>query len=207
MTNLFRAIANPLAAFAVLLAAGCSSTFEVSYDAPIDPTVSRSWAVADVRVTAPKSLSVSEEPTIFPKADIVWREDPVGDRRPQVEKIIRDAALQAVAPLQGSREVTLNITVTKFHALTYQAEERLTRSGVHNIGFTASIVDIATGTVLVEPTLIHSDLPAFVGQNAREQRRNGVTQKSFISGNIKRTIEGWLGIGPDPRLTFQRLGG
>ena len=35
-----------------------------------------SWTLADVQVSVPRTLTVSEAKTHLPTADIVWREDP-----------------------------------------------------------------------------------------------------------------------------------
>lgn len=207
MLDFIKGIVRPTAIAAIVLVAGCSDTFQISYDQPIDSAVSRGWTVSDVRVSVPDSLVVSEEPTIFPKADIVWREDPEGDRKAQIATIIRDAVSEAAAPLHGSRRVRIDITVERFHALTFQAEMQLRNAGVHNIDYTASVVDASSGAVLVGPVAINSDSPAFSGAEAVEARRTGKTQRDVISDAIRKTIEGWLGIGPDPRGTFRRLGG
>ncbi|WP_343078764.1 DUF6778 family protein [Ostreiculturibacter nitratireducens] len=190
-----------------MLLAGCGSTFRISYDTPIEPAVSRGWTVTEVRVTVPDELEVSEQKSIFPQADIVWREDPEGDRKAQVAAIIRDAASEAAAPLNGPRAVAIDITLQRFHALTFEAERRLEDAGVHNTIFTASVVDAASGAILVGPTEIHADAAAFSGPKAVEYRRQGATQKDVITTAIRRTIAGWLGVGPDPRGEFNRIGG
>ncbi len=199
--------ARVVAAVSLLVLSACGSTFKVGYDAPIATSQSANWRVADVRVVVPESLKVSEDKTIFPRADIVWREDPVGDRRPQVAKVIRDATMQAAAPLRGSRPVRIDITVARFHALTFEAESRLTVTGVYNVKYTAQVVDIASGQVLAGPTAIEADRAAMVGSEATRLRRQGVTQRSLITETVRNAMAGWLGVGPDPRGTFNRIGG
>lgn len=54
-------------------------TFETAYD-PVPPDLARGWRLAGVRVSVPKTLTVSEAKKLLPNADIVWREDPPGDR-------------------------------------------------------------------------------------------------------------------------------
>lgn len=202
-----RMFARVFAVFSLFLLAACGSDFETSYSAPIDPGVSRDWRVADVRVIVPDDLRVSEQRSVFPSADIVWREDPPGDRRAQVGKIVADAARQGTAGLRGRRPVVIYVTVSKFHALTFEAEARLTVTGVHNIDFTAQVSDARTGEILAGPEFIRAELPGKVGPEAREARARGETQKSLISGHLRRVFAGWLGIGPDPRFKFSRLGG
>ncbi len=207
MTFSLARFVRPIALLAALTVAACGSEFFIAYDTPVSSATSRNWRVVDVRVSVPESLVVSEAKTLFPRADIVWREDELGDRRAQVAAIMRQAVTQAVAPLQGSRRVYIDITQHRFHALTFEAEARLTVSGVYSIDYVAQVVDAATGEVLAGPTMIHSDAPAMVGAEAKTLRAQGHTQRSIISGTIRKTISGWLGLIEDPRTSFNRVGG
>ena len=207
--DLSRRVFLALGASAALLAvAGCQTSFATSYAAPVGADVSRGWRVADVRVSVPDTLRVSEAKTILPAADIVWREDPPGDRRAQVGRIVGDAARAAAAPLRGGRPVVLDITLRRFHALTFEAETRLRGGiGVHDIRFAATVRDARTGEVLAGPEEINADLPAFSGVQMVELRLQGQTQKSQISAHLRKVFAGWLGIGPDVRASFNRIGG
>lgn len=190
------------------LLAGCGgSSFGTNYDAPVAPEVSRGWRLADVSVSVPATLSVSEARQLLPRADIVWREDPPGDRRAQVAAILDTAVRRGAAGLWGGRPVRIALTVTRFHALTFEAETRLSRSGVHDVEFTAAVLDAGTGAVLAGPTAIEASLPALSGQQMVAARARGETQKSQITGHVAATVAGWLGLGPDPRGSFNRLGG
>jgi hypothetical protein len=192
---------------AVLLSACVGGgTFETAYD-PIPADVSRAWRLADVRVDVPRSLSVSEAKSLLPNADMVWREDPLGDRYAQVGAIVEAGVRRGAAGLRGSRPVVIDVTVTRFHALTFEAEQRGQNWGVHNIQFTARISDARTGEVLVPATEIRAELPALSGDQMRAERAKGVTQKSMITSHVARTVSGWLGTGPDNRGTFSRQGG
>jgi hypothetical protein len=191
---------------AFLAASGCASTFRTFYDSGVPPEVSRGWRIADVRVAVPATLSVSEAKTLLPKADIVWREDPEGDRRAQVAAIVETAARQGGSGLRGSRAVILDITVSRFHALTFEAERRMSNAGVHNIDFTIQVVDASSGQVLAGPDAIEAALPALSGAAMVEARRQGQTQKSQITAHLRATIAGWLGAGPDARRSFSRMG-
>lgn len=195
-----------LLAAAVLAACVGGGQFETYYEAPLSPSVTSGWRVADVRVAVPKSLVVSEAKTYLPTADIVWREDPMGDRHAQVAAIIRNAVLRGASGLRGGRGVYIDVTVTRFHALTFEAETKLSNAGVHNIDFTAQVVDAASGAILAGPVPIRAELPALSGDAMRAARRRGETQKSQISAHVARTVAGWLGIGPDPRTSFSRSG-
>jgi hypothetical protein len=192
---------------ALLLVAGCmGSGFRTYYASPISPEVTQDWRVTDVRVAVPQSLTVSEAKTYLPSADIVWREDPPGDRRAQVATLMRNAALRGASGLSGSRPVVIELTMTRFHALTFEAESRFSNAGVHNIDFVATVVDATTGAVLAGPEPVEASLPALSGAEMRAARARGESQKSQISANVARTIAGWLGAGPDPRTKFSRSG-
>jgi hypothetical protein len=191
---------------AVLLSACVGGgTFETNYN-PLSADVSRTWRLADVRVEVPRTLTVSEAKSLLPKADIVWREDPLGDRHAQVDTIMTDAVRRGASGLKGSRPVVIDVTVSRFHALTFEAEQRGPNWGVHNIQFSAQVSDARTGEVLVPATVIRAELPALSGQQMREARQKGVTQKSMITNHVAKTVAGWLGTGPDNRGTFTRQG-
>jgi hypothetical protein len=191
----------------LLFLAACGGTFRTYYQTSVPPEVSRGWRVVDIGVSVPKSLRVSEEKVLLPTADIVWREDPPGDRHAQVAAIVETAARQGASGLRGPRPVRLEITVTRFHALTFEAERLLSNAGVHNIDFTIQVVDAASGAVLAGPETIEAALPALSGGAMERARARGQTQKSQITEHLRATIAGWLGAGPDPRNTFNRLGG
>lgn len=195
-----------LLAGAVLMASSCTN-FQTSFATPVDPAVSSGWSLADLTVTVPASLKVSEARSIFPIGDIVWREDPAGDRYSQVAALLDAAATDGADELSGNRPINILLTVSRFHALTFEAERRLTRSGVHDIEFTAEVRDAATGELLKGPDFIEASLPALSGNEMIEARLRGETQASQISAHVAAVIAGWLGLGPDPRGTFRRLGG
>lgn len=191
---------------ATLLAACVGGgTFKTEYD-PVPADLAKSWRLAEVRVSVPKSLVVSEAKTLLPSADIVWREDPMGDRHAQVGKIIQTAVLRGAQGLRGSRPVVIDITVTRFHALTYEAELADSDWGVHNVDFTAQVVDARSGEVLLPATAIRAETPAYSGAKMKALRAKGQTQKSIITNHVAATVAGWLGLGPDNRGTFSRQG-
>ena len=189
----------------ILSACVGGGSFKTEYDR-LSPDVSRGWRLAEVQVDVPRSLSVSESKSLLPSADIVWREDPMGDRYTQVGKIMQAAVLRGAQGLRGSRPVVVSITVTRFHALTYEAELSNSDWGVHNVDFIAQVTDARTGEVLVPPTKIRAETPAWSGERMREARRKGITQKSMISNHVAATVAGWLALGPDNRGEFSRQG-
>jgi len=192
---------------AALALAGCNNTFHTFYEKPVDAKVSRGWHVVDVRVAVPQSLTVSEAKTWEPTADIVWREDPdTGDRHAQVAAIMKTAVALGAKGLHGPRQVRLELTVSRFHALTFEAEKALENVGVHNINFVIQAVDARTGAVLAGPEAVDAAFPAMSGQQMYQARQRGETQKSQIIAHVRDVTSGWLGIGPDPRMTFVRAG-
>ncbi len=199
-----RAALLGISAFALTACVG-GGTFKTEY-ARLSPEVTRNWRLAEVRVDVPRSLSVSEAKMLLPNADIVWREDPMGDRHQQVGTIIQNAVLRGAQGLRGRRPVVISVTVTRFHALTFEAERANSDWGVHNVDFIAQVTDARTGEVLVPPTKILAETPAWSGTRMREARRKGITQKSMISNHVAATVAGWLALGPDNRGEFRRQG-
>jgi hypothetical protein len=200
-----RAALLGLSAAVLSACVGGGGSFKTEYQ-PVPAALAASWRLAEVRVAVPRSLKVSEAKTLLPNADIVWREDPMGDRYDQVGKIIETAVLRGAQGLRGARPVILDITVTRFHALTFEAELSNNNWGVHNIRFTARVLDARSGEVLLAPTDIRSELPALSGEQMRAARLKGITQKSMITNHVAATVAGWLGLGPDNRGNFSRQG-
>lgn len=206
--SVFKSLALALGAAALMSLGACVgvNSFKTYYDAPLSRAETSAWRVSDVRVAVPRSLSVSEEQSYEPVADIVWREDPRGDRYAQVQKIMTDAIRQGASGLHGGRSVRLDVTMQQFHAMTFEAESIAYDVGVHNVRFTISVVDAASGTVLKGPVEIDASLPAMSGARMAAARAAGDSQRKQISRHVAATIAGWLGTGPDNRMTFMRAG-
>ncbi len=194
-------------ATALALVAGCGGGFRTDYPSAVAPEIASGWVLSDVRVIVPEGLTVSEAPSLLPRADIVWREDPPGNRKPQIAVILADAVRKGSVGLTGAQPVRIELALIRFHALTFEAETRLRNAGVHDIEFMAQVVDAATGAVLKGPDRIEASLPAMSGVSMATARARGQTQKSQITAHVAAVIAGWLGIGPDPRGSFSRLGG
>ena len=199
---MLRALVLSLACLALT---ACGSGWETSYEDVVTPEVSRGWGSARVNVVVPTSLTVSEANRYAPDADIVWREDPFGDRYSQVGAIVDAGARRAVAGLRGGRPITLKLTVQEFHALSEKARYNAP-GGVHNIAFVAQVFDARTGAALTEPDLVRADLRAYTSEEAVLSERRGETQKGRITAHIERVLSGWLQIGPDPRGSFGGIG-
>lgn len=153
---------------------------------------SAGWSLADVRVRVSGELRVSEANRYYPVADIVWREDPFGDRRMQVAKIMDDGLTAGLSHLKGERPVYFDIEMKRFHALTEKA--RYSVGGVHNMIFTLTVVDAATGVALHGPIDMEVDLKAYGGDQAFAAERKGLTQKvriqSHLAGIMRRGFNG-----------------
>lgn len=143
-------------------------------------------SVNSVTVRVPRSLKVSERNSYLPLGDIVWREDPIGDRHAQVQKIVQDALVRGVAPLSGPVDVDVDVQVQRFHALTEKA--RYTTGGVHAITFDLALRDPATGKLLVPARRVRADLDAFGGQQAINAEARGQTQKVRITDHLAEVI-------------------
>lgn len=143
-------------------------------------------SVNSVTVRVPRSLKVSERNSYLPRGDIVWREDPIGDRHAQVQKIVQDALVRGVSTLNGPVKVDLDIQVARFHALTEKA--RYTTGGVHAITFDIALKSPETGELLVPIRRVRADLDAFGGQQAINAEARGLTQKVRISDHLAEVI-------------------
>jgi hypothetical protein len=142
--------------------------------------------VESIAVRVPRSLKVSEANRFLPASDIVWREDPIGDRHAQVQAIFEAALKRGTDPMQGAVPVALDIEVERFHALTERA--RYSTGGVHNITFTLTLRDPASGTVLGAPRQVRADLNALGGRTALQAEARGQTQKVRITDHLAEVI-------------------
>lgn len=192
-----------------LILAGCGGRggdWRTIYGDVIDPAVAQGWRITAVEVLVPTTLTVSEENRYAPQVDIVWRGEPFGDRYQQVDRIITEAASAGAAGLTGGRAARLTIVMSSFHALTERTRYTLEDTGVHNIAFTAQVVDAATGEALSPVDTIRADLIAYSGREAAFAEARGETQRARIVAHVTKVIAGWLGTGEDVRGAFKRRG-
>ena len=175
-----------------LSVAGCSAPETATRNAPLEaPTAAVStpvYAIQDIRVSVPKSLKVSEANRYYPGGDIVWREDPRGDRHAQVKAIFESAMQKGVDAMQpGQVPAVLDIQVTRFHALTEKA--RYTTGGVHALQFHMLLRNPETGAPYGEPQFVKADFKALGGQAAIRAEAKGVTQKYRITNHLASVIQ------------------
>ncbi|MDT8327591.1 MAG: DUF6778 family protein [Roseovarius sp.] len=170
----------------------CASVDTASRNAPLETQsmqpVPLSLDVRAVRVSVPKSLKVSEANRYYPGGDIVWREDPLGDRHEQVKAIFEQGLGRGVADMtHGTVPVMLDVIVTRFHALSEKA--RYTIGGVHAVQFKFILRNPETGEAYGEPTFVKADFKAYGGQHAINAERKGLTQKVRIVDQISKAIQ------------------
>ncbi len=142
--------------------------------------------ITQINVDVPKSLKVSEANRYYPSGDIVWREDPMGDRHAQVKAIFQTALQRGADTMTDGMPVILDVKVSRFHALTEKA--RYTVGGVHSIAFTMQLRDATTGALIGEPHQVKADLKAFGGQTAIEAVARGETQKVRITAHLANVL-------------------
>ncbi len=146
----------------------------------------QSFKVVDVKVAVPENLIVSEANLYLPQADIVWREDPLGDRKAQVSKIIETALRAGTAQIQGEREVIMSVRLKMFHALTEKARNSV--GGKHNVQFDYVLLDANTGQPVSEVKSVNASLNAYGGRRAYEAMHRGETQKVRITRHVANVI-------------------
>ncbi len=194
-----------IVAVAALLGLGaCSSTWTTNYDAPLSSDVSRGWRVASVQVVVPDSLTTSEQNSFAPNFDIVWHGEPLGDRKAQVARLMEEGVRAGSAKLRGSKPVTLQVIMSRFHAVTPRAVSRAP-GAVHDIRYTIQAFD-SRGNPLTPQVITMADLEANVGTQAILAAQQGQTQQVRIRDHIAKVTAGWLGVGPDPRRSFTGVG-
>ncbi|SHL41825.1 hypothetical protein SAMN05444414_11382 [Roseovarius marisflavi] len=168
-------------------AAGDTATRNAPLESPALQAAPLSLDVQGVRVSVPKSLKVSERNRYYPGGDIVWREDPRGDRHAQVRAIFEAGLNQGIAEMDhGTVPVILDVIVTRFHALSEKA--RYTIGGVHAVQFKFVLRNPETGEAYGEPKFVKADFKAYGGQMAINAESKGLTQKARITHKISEVI-------------------
>ncbi|MEM1273763.1 MAG: DUF6778 family protein [Pseudomonadota bacterium] len=177
-----------LACAAVAVLAGCQVNSQASArniplsDAAIGRLDPQDWTLGAVEVVVPLTLSVSEDNSIKPRADIVWREDVCCDRHTQVDALMTTALTSALAPMTGSQPVRVELQVTRFHAVTERT--RYSIGGEHEIEFFLTVFDATNGTVLRGPRPVDLTFPAAGGDRALANEARGYYQRDAISDRL-----------------------
>ncbi|MDG1472363.1 MAG: hypothetical protein P8Q26_12495 [Ascidiaceihabitans sp.] len=147
---------------------------------------SAAFNVQQINVLVPQSLKVSERNSYYPGGDIVWREDPIGNRHAQVKAIFDTGFAKGTDAMAGDAGLRLDVKVLRFHALTEKA--RYTTGGVHSIKFALWIRDAKSGQALGEVRIVDADLDALGGQQAINAEARGQTQKVRITDHLAEVI-------------------
>lgn len=150
------------------------------------------FAIRAVEVEVPRSLRVSEANMLVPLADIVWREDPRGDRHAQVDTLMTAAAREATQDMRRGTPAVLSLTMRRFHALTERA--RYTIGGNFAIQFEMRLSDPKTGALLAPPRPVVLDIPAAGGQRAIDEEARGLTQRVVITAGVVKGLRDQLAI-------------
>jgi len=195
--NIMRTILGLTAALGLSACAGNdiatrSAPVDPALDAPAVGAVAAGWSVADVRVTAPRTLPTTEADVYYPRADLVWHGDPYGDRYAQVEELIDRGLSAGIATLQGATPVIVDVTLRRFHSVT--PKTRNTVGGVHNLVFDMVVLDAETGAPLTLTQTHEVNVKAYGGRRALEAERQGFTQKYRIMAHLQQWIQVQFGL-------------
>ncbi|WP_342071236.1 DUF6778 family protein [Yoonia algicola] len=139
----------------------------------------RSYALRRFNFNALSGLTVSEEESFYPTADIVWRGDPLGPRIPQIAAMFEEAAARNRGVLNGAVPVVVDVTLVRFHGVTNRT--RYTVGGVYNVVFDMTVRNADTGMVIEAPRRVAGNLDAPGGASATELDNAGQTQKVRVT--------------------------
>jgi hypothetical protein len=149
------------------------------------------YNVKRVNIQVPRSLTVSEENTYKPAADIVWHGEAAGNRFAQVEKLTRDGITAGVSTFRVGRAVTVDVQVARFHALTQKTRDSF--GGKHELIYALTLRDAATGEVLLQEPRVNATVRAAGGAAALAEEAVGRTQAVVIREALAASIQKELG--------------
>jgi hypothetical protein len=121
--------------------------------------------------------------------------------------IMGEAVTRGASGLRGARPVAIDVTVVRFHALTFEAEQRGQDWGVHNIQLHRPGLRRPNwrSACSQQPRSGPSFLRFLVSQ-MRDARQQGRDAEVDDHQPRLKTVVGWLGTGPDNRGEFSRQG-
>lgn len=173
---------------AVVLGLAACASVESKIFTPVSANrIASSVNIVRHDVIVPSELSVSEANLYYPLVDIVWRDDPPGDRRAQVQKIVEDSLDWGLAAFNRGRPAVVTIEIQRFHALSQKA--RYSVGGVHELRFSLLVWDASTGSALYGPVDVNADLIALGGNTAIAADAAGQTQKARITQHLAGTVQ------------------
>ncbi len=190
------AIRSILACVTVLALASCSGgpLGGTTTVAPVDVSQLEPMRVASFTVTVPESLSVSEENSYDPRADIVWRADPPGSRYSQVQAVMEAGIRAGTDDLDGTLPVALNIVVQRFHSQTQKV--RYSFGGDYEVHYDLEVRDARNGSVVIPAYRVYAVEDAPGGNAALAADLQGRTEKMDNIDLIARSIRTQLTTGP-----------
>lgn len=156
------------------------------------------YDVEAITVSVPRDLKVSEANTFYPRADIVWRGEPRGDRYQQVSAIFTEAFARGTATMVAGRQVAVEVEILRFHCLTEKT--RYTVGGTHSLKFNFTVRDVATGEVIDGPRLVVADIPAAGGARAIAEDQAGRTQRIVVVERLAEVIRRELSAPASPDM-------
>ena len=165
----------------------------------------QSMRVSAINVRVPNTLKVSEANVYYPRADIVWRGEPIGDRHAQIKAIFEEAFLNGTRDMAGEADVVLDVEIIRFHSVTEKT--RYSVGGVHNMEFNLTVRSAATGLALAPTRRVEANLPAFGGNQAIQAEQRGQTQIVRVKGYLAQVVRQELAkptVGPvtEPKAAF-----
>lgn len=150
------------------------------------------YEIRDIRFVWPGDLKVAEGNGFYPFADVVWRGDPLGDRRAQIADIFTTAFRAAGEGVEGTTPVIVEITLRRFHSVTDRT--RYTVGGMHSIMFELAVRDAETGALLEEPRFVDASFPALGGAAAVAAEARGEGQKVRVLAHLTNVARHELGL-------------
>ena len=144
------------------------------------------FSVSSFDIMVPETLVVSEANKFYPRADIVWRGEPQGDRLAQVKSILEDGFVVGTAGLKTGPKATLSVKVERFHALTEKA--RFSVGGVHDIVFVLTVLDAQSGAILEGPRRVEIAIKAAGNDVAIAEDAEGRTQRVVIVEGVAEAV-------------------
>ena len=167
-------------------------------------------ALADARflvtgfdILVPETLEVSEANMFYPRADVVWRGEPQGNRLAQIKSILEEGFALGSTGLTAGPEAKLSVTLERFHALTEKA--RFSVGGVHDIVFVLTVSDPQSGAILEGPRRVEVAIKAAGNEAAIAEDAAGRTQRVVIVEGLAAAIRQELS-GPPPSLSPRKRG-
>lgn len=171
--------------FLMFVLAACSGG--LMQQGTLRPDIQRSYDLQGLRFSALPDLTVSEQESFYPTADVVWRGDPSGDRIAQIGAMFETAVARNRAVLNGDVPVDIAVTLVRFHGVTNRT--RYTVGGVYHVVFDLTVLDARTSAVIEPARRVVGALDAPGGTTAVQLDESGQTQKvrvtDFLTGLLR----------------------